>query len=102
MQGNLYFVFMYRCYSKTSGSANLQLFVWIFCGIILVNVYTAYLVAHIATFEAAPPFVDLKSLVQQTEYIFGMKYGGAFYTWLEVNSTTLLVMITLSAVKSFA
>ncbi len=77
--------------SRISGSANLQLYVWIFCGIILVNIYTAFLVADIATYEAAPPFTDIKSLTEQTDYVYGMKSGGAFYRWLEVRWDFLLV-----------
>ena len=70
---------------STSASANLQLFVWIFSGIILVNVYTGFLVASITAYEAPPPFTDLKSMVEQTEYTFGMFQGAAFFRWMNVR-----------------
>lgn len=37
----------------TSASRNVQLFVWVYSGIILVNVYTGFLVASITTYQAS-------------------------------------------------
>ena len=69
----------------TSRSANLQLYVWIFNGIIMANVYTGFLVASITACQAPPPFTDLKTMVKQTEYTFGMMRGSAFFRWMNVS-----------------
>ena len=61
------------------------LYIWIFCGIVLVNIYIGFLVATISTYEAAPPFTDMKSLAEQNEYIYGIRPGSAFQMWMEVS-----------------
>ena len=61
------------------------LYIWIFCGIALVNIYIGFLVATISTYEAAPPFTDMKTLAEQKEYIYGIRPGSAFTTWVEVS-----------------
>ena len=63
----------------------MPLYVWIFCGIVLVHIYIGFLVATISTYEAAPPFTDMKTLSEQKEYIYGKGSGTAFQMWMEVE-----------------
>ena len=56
------------------------LYVWIFCGIVLVNIYIGFPVATISTCEAAPPFTGMKTMAEQNEYIYGIRPGSAFTT----------------------
>ena len=51
----------------------------------MANVYTGFLVASITAYQAPPPFTDLKTMVKQTEYTFGMMRGSAFFRWMNVS-----------------
>ena len=54
----------------------------------MTNVYTGFLVASITAYRAPPPFTDLKTMVKQTEYTFGMMRGSAFFRWMNVSEVS--------------